>query len=944
MESRAIKSVREVEGIKENRQVRHPSADAAQGHIDAARTRGAAGAPSPPPHRRRAKACQGRAPARPGAIAEEAPRTATSPMRLNFRFSNLCGVVYKQGNVVYSPDGNTLYSPVGHRVSLFNLLDGSSATFPFQLRSPVTRIALSPSGALLVAVDGDGHGVMVNVRTRTTLHHFAFGAAVSDLAFDPRGRRLAIAYGQDNFRVRIWRAPSGETREFAPLALEKTVAGHTAAVVSLAWSSTGRFLLTASEDATARIYDLEKDTINPSFVPLELIAHRHGLVGAYFARLSPAPSPSRDDDATTKEDGSLPRELDDTIITIGRNGTLLTWAFDGLHAALPDCGRVRSRHPLSISKYEQEADAAAEEGSHGKKEDAKESDERRTRVSAISFSHAQSLLVVAFSNGTFGLYSIANVNGSTAGAPHLALVYSLGITQCSISAVALSPGSDWIAFACGDRGQLVVWEWRSESFVMKQQSHGARMTSLAYASDGQTIATGSGDGKVKLWSGTSGLSFATFAEHRAAVTAVAFAGGAGARSGSAASKVLLSASNDGTIRAYDTLRFRPFRTLVTPTPVQFSALAIDPSGEVVAAGTLDTFEVFLWSLQTGRLLEVIGGHRGPISGLAFDATGQKLASSSWDGTLRICDPFARDKATESFTLGSDVLALAFRPDGHHVSAATLKGEIVTIDVALGTIVATIDARRDIAWKPLAPATITSLAYSPDGTELITSGKFPFVCIYDAFSRILLRRFPLAGKERRDRYQAKSAASTRDDREAPEGLAVAMASTGRSFAALTQDGMVIYSLDDNLRFDPFDLEVDVTPVRVQAILTEERHYLKAFVFALRLAIPALTEDVWMAIPAEAIPIVARGLPHKYLAPTAAFLAAVALKSSHLHRCLTWAGALALEHGLAMKADLAMLKGPLRLLYKNLRTAYGEVAPVSDETMHLLSYMATTSIKA
>lgn len=39
-----------------------------------------------------------------------------------FKFSNLCGTVYRQGNVLFTPDGNSVISPVGNRVSVFDLV------------------------------------------------------------------------------------------------------------------------------------------------------------------------------------------------------------------------------------------------------------------------------------------------------------------------------------------------------------------------------------------------------------------------------------------------------------------------------------------------------------------------------------------------------------------------------------------------------------------------------------------------------------------------------------------------------------------------------------------------------------------------------------------------------------------------------------------------------
>jgi periodic tryptophan protein 2 len=81
---------------------------------------------------------------------------------------------------------------------------------------------------------------------------------------------------------------------------------------------------------------------------------------------------------------------------------------------------------------------------------------------------------------------------------------------------------------------------------------------------------------------SSGFCFVTFSEHTAPISAVRFL-----PSGHA----LLSASLDGTVRAYDLVRYRNFRTFTAPSAVQFGSLAVDPAGEIVCAGTVDTFQV-----------------------------------------------------------------------------------------------------------------------------------------------------------------------------------------------------------------------------------------------------------------------------------------------------------------------------------------------------------------
>lgn len=62
--------------------------------------------------------------------------------------------------------------------------------------------------------------------------------------------------------------------------------------------------------------------------------------------------------------------------------------------------------------------------------------------------------------------------------------------------------------------------------------------------------------------------------------------------------------------------------------------------QVVVAGSQDTWEIYVWSVKTGRLTDKLAGHEGPVAGLAFSPSGPLLASASWDHTLRTWDVFA----------------------------------------------------------------------------------------------------------------------------------------------------------------------------------------------------------------------------------------------------------------------------------------------------------------
>lgn len=75
-------------------------------------------------------------------------------------------------------------------------------------------------------------------------------------------------------------------------------------------------------------------------------------------------------------------------------------------------------------------------------------------------------------------------------------MFIISISDTSISTVVLNNSGDWIAIGCEGHGQLLVWEWQSETYVMKQQAHGSEISCLTYSADSMHIATGSEDGKV----------------------------------------------------------------------------------------------------------------------------------------------------------------------------------------------------------------------------------------------------------------------------------------------------------------------------------------------------------------------------------------------------------------------------------------------------------------
>jgi periodic tryptophan protein 2 len=197
---------------------------------------------------------------------------------------------------------------------------------------------------------------------------------------------------------------------------------------------------------------------------------------------------------------------------------------------------------------------------------------QKSRLSSCSFQKKNNLLLIGYENGVFGLYEM----------PGCISIQQLSISSSSISSASISNSGEWLVLGSAKLSQLLIWEWKSESYILKQQGH---LYGIDYSSDGIMMATGGEDSKVKLWSTLSGFCTATFTIHIAPVTGVKFVG-------SGAGKAILSCSLDGSVRAHDLLRHKNFRTLTTATSVQFTSLASDSTGEVVCAGELFIYCIF----------------------------------------------------------------------------------------------------------------------------------------------------------------------------------------------------------------------------------------------------------------------------------------------------------------------------------------------------------------
>ena len=171
------------------------------------------------------------------------------------------------------------------------------------------------------------------------------------------------------------------------------------------------------------------------------------------------------------------------------------------------------------------------------------------------------------------------------------------------------------------------------------------------------------------------------------------------------------------------------------------------------AGSQDTFQIHIWSMKTGRMLDILSGHQGPVTALSFSPESALLASGSWDKSVRLWDVYEGRGQTDILPHAHDVLAVAFRPDGKQVAVSTLDGQVFLWNPNDAQLQGTIEGRRDMAGGKVigdvrsatakASKSFKTLAYSADGALLLAGGNGKYVCMYDVDGRALLKKFPLS---------------------------------------------------------------------------------------------------------------------------------------------------------------------------------------------------------
>lgn len=449
--------------------------------------------------------------------------------------------------------------------------------------------------------------------------------SIKDLVFSEDGKRLASA--SDDGTAKIWDVSQGK--------LLVTLSGHEDAVFDLAFDRAGKLLATASRDHTIRIWD-------SSSGKSLFVIHVDGGIS----------------DIAFNGDGTqLAAELKD--------GSIKAW---GLAP-----GKISPLRP-----------------------------KERDRIFSSSFS--RDLIAVENARIEERLILRDAVSGRVA--------HTLYGATPAVDTVLESPNRKQIATASAD-GTVKLWDAQSgrQLFTLSGQQGG--VTKLVFAPGGAALATAGKDGAVNVWDLSSHHRLYSLRGRGAALTAIAFSPDG--------TRLATAADNDSRAELWDTSSNG--YSYVLSSLFVIAGLTISPDGKQMA-GLSANRSVTLWDISSGKVLRMLEGSPLLALTVAFSRDGGRLAAAGRDGMLAVWDS---ESGTVLFHIRAHeglVNAMVFSGDGSRITTAGLDGAVKTWDASSG---------QQLHSYAIGVRNIFRTVLSPDGHHLATFDQNGTLKIVDAGS-------------------------------------------------------------------------------------------------------------------------------------------------------------------------------------------------------------------
>ncbi len=257
-----------------------------------------------------------------------------------------------------------------------------------------------------------------------------------------------------------------------------------------------------------------------------------------------------------------------------------------------------------------------------------------------------------------------------------------------------------------------IWDAQSGKLLLTLEGHTDMVWNACYSPDGKSIATASWDKTVKIWDVQSGKLYHSLVGHSSVVERAYY---------TPDNKNIVTVYDDFSAKIWDAQNGKLLHTLVGHAS-NVSHLTFSPDSKCIVTTSEDK-SAKIWDVQSGKLLHTLIGHTYWVRKASYSPDGISIVTASRDRTAKIWDTQSGKLLHTLEGHNDGIWDASFSPDSK--SIVTASDEIVKIwDTQSGRLLHTIGGN-------------STASFSPDGKNIITAGGDNAAKIWDVMSGKLI---------------------------------------------------------------------------------------------------------------------------------------------------------------------------------------------------------------